>query len=151
MSKLKHQRKIVNILINPTFQMRMALRFIIIYLVVTGLLQAYFIFELNDYINKFIEVFPVTTEQHLLLHDIAINTVIVMSLTLAVGALSIFAMSVFYSHKIAGPIYVLKNNIQQLMEKNYSIRTHFREGDEFNEIADALSQLADKLKEEHPS
>ena len=126
--------------------MRMALRFIIVYIVVAGILQAFFTVELQKYIESFIKVFPVTTDQHLYLHDMVVNTIIAMALTIALGALSIFAMSVFYSHKIAGPIYVIKNNLEKILNEDYNIRPNLREGDEFNEVAELINRLADKLK-----
>ena len=52
----KFKRNIKNFVINPTFQMRMALRFIIVYIVVAGILQAFFTVELQKYIESFIKV-----------------------------------------------------------------------------------------------
>lgn len=147
-SEHKFKRKLSNILINPTFQMRMALRFIVIYIVVAGIFQVFFMILLNKYMDNFVKAFPITTNQHLVLHDIIIQIILAMSLLILIGALSIFIMAVYYSHKIAGPIYVIKNNINKLIEKDFQIRSNFRDGDEFNEISESLNRLADILKKE---
>ena len=128
--------------------MRMALRFIIVYIIVASGYQAFFTYILNGYIENFVRIFPITSDQHLLLHDIAVQTIIGMGVMLALGAIGIFAMSVYYSHKIAGPIYVIRNNLDKLAGGDFNIRTKFRDGDEFNEIAEAVNRLAEKIKSE---
>ena len=124
----------------------MALRFLIVYLILAGILQAYFIYELYSYIETFSELYPVSTKEHLVLHDLIINIVVSMSLTTVFGAFSIIAVSILYSHKIAGPIYVIKQNLDKLINSEYDIRTNFRDGDEFSEISHKINQLAKKLQ-----
>ncbi len=146
MKQDKHPRKLSNFIINPIFQSRMALRFIFAYLIVSGGLQIYFIYQINSYVKNFTKIFPVSTDQHLVLHDIVTNVIFAMGTITILGALTIFGISIVYSHKIAGPIYVIKQNIQKMIQGDLSVRSHFREGDEFNEIAHELGILADKLK-----
>lgn len=146
--KVKFKRKFSNIIINPTFQLRMSLRFIILYIIIAGIFQAFFILIMNNYMNNFVKEFPITIDQHLVLHTIVYQIIIAMFFLILLGAVSTFIVAVYFSHKIAGPIYVIKNNINKLIENDFSIRTNFRDGDEFSEISVALNRLTEKLKQE---
>jgi signal transduction histidine kinase len=74
-----------------------------------------------------------------------------MWLTLAQLALLgiVFVMSLFMSHKIAGPMYKLKNHITNLRSGRKYDHLFFRKGDNFPEIADEFNQFVDHLKAQH--
>ena len=134
-------------MINPIFQSRMALKFTLIYLIVAIALQLYFTSRLNEHKENFSRIFPVTTEQHLVLHDMITQAILFMTFVSLIGAFCIIGLAISYSHKIAGPIYVIRQNIQKMLDNNFNIRTNFRDGDEFSELAHDINLLAEKFKE----
>lgn len=56
------------------------------------------------------------------------------------------AISLLYSHRIAGPILRLKNYIEMFAEGKDVSNIQIRHYDEFREVADSLEKLRNKLK-----
>jgi sensor histidine kinase YesM len=51
----------------------------------------------------------------------------------------IFVLSVFLSHKIAGPLYKLQNYLRDIREGGEIRNLFFRDGDNFHEIAEEVN------------
>ena len=54
--------------------------------------------------------------------------------------------SMFLSHKIAGPIYHLKNDIRRVLEGDFTTRTYFRKSDELQDIATDFNNLIESIE-----
>jgi len=52
-------------------------------------------------------------------------------------------LSLRLTHHIAGPVYRLEQSMKSMAKGNLSLRTAFRQKDEFVELADALNELGD--------
>ncbi|MBU3933981.1 MAG: hypothetical protein KKH11_04880, partial [Candidatus Omnitrophica bacterium] len=65
------------------------------------------------------------------------------------SALSVIILTLFTSHKIAGPLYRLKKEIELFREGNLNLNFKIREKDQLQALANALSDLADSLKDKH--
>jgi sensor histidine kinase YesM len=57
----------------------------------------------------------------------------------------IFIVSIFISHKIAGPIYKLQNYLRNIREGGDITHLFFRNGDHFTEVADEVNQVMEYL------
>ena len=57
----------------------------------------------------------------------------------------IIILSIFLSHKIAGPIYRLETDIEELSKGNLRKRVRLRKGDELKTIADQINNLASAI------
>jgi sensor histidine kinase YesM len=58
---------------------------------------------------------------------------------------------VFFLHRVAGPIYRIRLTIKRLAEDQIPERSvRLRHGDFFQEVADELNRLIDKMRQEHP-
>lgn len=57
----------------------------------------------------------------------------------------IIILSIFLSHKIAGPIYRLETDIEELSKGNLRKRVRLRKGDELKTIADQINNLASTI------
>ncbi|MEA3347324.1 MAG: hypothetical protein U9Q21_04490 [Candidatus Auribacterota bacterium] len=57
----------------------------------------------------------------------------------------IIILSIFLSHKIAGPIYRLETDIEELLKGNLRKRVRLRKGDELKTIADQINNLASAI------
>lgn len=53
----------------------------------------------------------------------------------------IFVISIFISHKIAGPLYKLQNYLRNIREGGEITNLFFREGDNFPEIAEEINSV----------
>ncbi|PCJ19811.1 MAG: hypothetical protein COB02_06380 [Candidatus Cloacimonadota bacterium] len=63
-------------------------------------------------------------------------------------AVTIFVLSFLtlrLTHHIAGPVYRIESNLKEMAEGNFSLKTTFREGDEFKELADALNNFSEVI------
>jgi len=64
---------------------------------------------------------------------------------LAVVMLMVCFLSVFVSHKIAGPVYRLEESAKIIASGDFSRRIKLRSGDELQELADAFNTMTDSL------
>ncbi len=67
--------------------------------------------------------------------------------TLSVFAILAFTFIVNFPGYIANPIVQLTSSIKSIADKNYEERLHFDRNDEFEELAQAFNQMAEKLDE----
>jgi|YNPMSStandDraft_2_1061718.scaffolds.fasta_scaffold00088_13 sensor histidine kinase YesM len=58
-----------------------------------------------------------------------------------------FVNALFYSHKMAGPIYRLKKSCQELIEGKKNVSFKVRKDDEFHELSELLQKVAEKYYE----
>lgn len=127
--------------------MRFSFYFLLGFLGAISIIHGFLVYKMFNFMDDFTEAFPVQSPFHLQLHDIFNSFIIFSVVTVAVATVGIFVISIGYSHKIAGPAYVLKKSIEQMIEGNFDIRPGLREGDELIEVADALKKLADQQKQ----
>jgi hypothetical protein len=73
------------------------------------------------------------------MHHMFIGTILLMT------AVSIL-LSLFYSHRIAGPLYHLKKYLKGKTEGQSKERLKFRKGDFFHELADVTNEYFDYEK-----
>lgn len=59
----------------------------------------------------------------------------------------IFLISLFMSHKIAGPLYKLRKCIADAKNGNYDVICRFRKYDHFSELADDFNDLMESFKD----
>ncbi len=66
---------------------------------------------------------------------------------LILGSLLIGALSVFASHRIAGPIFRLNSSLKKMAKGSFDERITFRKNDYFQEIAANFNDMAQTLEE----
>lgn len=74
----------------------------------------------------------------LVLHGTVWPTVITVILIFSV-------LSIFLTHKIAGPVYRLKHALTELLGGNLDTRIHLRKWDDLQELAEQINLLSDDL------
>jgi len=53
---------------------------------------------------------------------------------------------VILSHRLAGPIYRLEKDLQEIAKGNFSIRIRFRKKDELKSIAEGINRILDEME-----
>jgi len=86
-----------------------------------------------------------TTADFLL--PILIQTALVVIILTSIATIIV---TLFVSHKIAGPLYRLKKAMGDLGEGNFSTEIKLREMDQLKDMAEAFNSMAAKLKEKLP-
>jgi len=62
------------------------------------------------------------------------------------SGISVILLTIFVSHKIAGPLYRLKNEIEKLGQGNLRVNFHIRTSDQLKSLADSLSRMVESLR-----
>ena len=65
----------------------------------------------------------------------------------SIYALIVVIVSVFVSHKLAGPIFRLEQVAELVAKGDLSVRVHFRDGDELAETAAHVNRMIESLRE----
>jgi methyl-accepting chemotaxis protein len=56
------------------------------------------------------------------------------------------ALSIFITHKIAGPLYRLKKSLSMIVEGNLDVKVKLRKGDDLKDLAEHFNMLAEELR-----
>jgi methyl-accepting chemotaxis protein len=66
----------------------------------------------------------------------------------AIGAVIILfgAVSIFVTHKIAGPLYRLKKSVSLITQGNLDINVNLRKGDDLKDLAEHINILVEELR-----
>ena len=76
---------------------------------------------------------------------VLIQTVIIV---MVIVGLAVIAVTLFVSHKIAGPLYRFKKAIQALTEGDFSSEFKIRRLDQLQDLADAFNGMINKVRAE---
>lgn len=79
---------------------------------------------------------PPTTRLQLILPVVLINNLLIM--------VALTVMAVFYSHRVAGPVYRIKNVINRALSGESEQRIFLREGDELKDLAEKINALLER-------
>ncbi|PKK91279.1 MAG: hypothetical protein CVV64_05800 [Candidatus Wallbacteria bacterium HGW-Wallbacteria-1] len=71
----------------------------------------------------------------------------VIFITEAIGLITIFFITLFISHNMAGPIYKIEKSLVRISEGDLSEIINLRKGDEFHELAIELNCAIDGIRE----
>ena len=55
------------------------------------------------------------------------------------------ALSIFITHKIAGPLYRLKKSLSMIVKGNLDVKVKLRKGDDLKDLAEHFNMLAEEL------
>lgn len=136
-------------LIDKPFQIKYALFLSVFGGLVAVLFGAHIFYFLHEYFKVFIPDYQtnpnaiqfILTEQRSILIYLSILTLLVMCL--------LFFIGVIVTHRMAGPVMVIRKKIEDLCGENFSARVHLRKGDEFRSLAEAFNELASHLDKKH--
>ena len=139
---MSYSRKIY--LINPKFQYRLSL-YASVLVFVTGLIYPFTIYVLLTAISanfslKNPEIAQFYTDKRNLL------IWLLTGLHFGFAILSFFGC-IFFSHKIAGPLYKLQKHLRAFREGVTPGRLYFRKGDYFQDVADDLNETIEHIED----
>ncbi|MFA6281070.1 MAG: methyl-accepting chemotaxis protein [Candidatus Omnitrophota bacterium] len=79
--------------------------------------------------------------------DFILPLLILSSLVaIVVGGIITISVTLFISHRIAGPLYRLEHDITEVGKGNLSIRIYVRKKDELNDLVGFLNQMIDSIR-----
>lgn len=119
-------------LINPSFQLKFSLLVCSVILIST-LVYPVIIY---DFFKLVSENVPNVSKNILAAQN---DLVLYLVMIQAVITLLVFIVFIFFTHKIAGPLYKLKNHLAGIREGNPITPLTFRNGDYFHDVAEEVS------------
>ncbi len=131
-------------LINKAFQLKYSL-YLVISGVVGSLLVALIMYWWWKRNNEYMEMMGMLDPEFS-----QANIIVIVTLATFVISTGIFLFfwGILLTHRMAGPIYVIKNVINTILEGKWPSQRHLRKKDEFKDIFQDLNSLVVKLREE---
>lgn len=138
---MSYGRKIY--LINPAFQ----LRFSIYVCFLICLVSAVYPWSIYELMNNIVVHFAVKNPDVATHYETKRNSLMLflVSLHFALTLLS-FVICIFFSHKVAGPLYKLTQHLLLIRKGDSPGKLWFRRGDYFKEIADEVNETVNYLE-----
>ncbi|MCX6112389.1 MAG: HAMP domain-containing protein [Proteobacteria bacterium] len=134
-------------LVNRPFQFKYSILLSLLGGLVAALFAAHVFYFLNENIHVFIPNFSESPEIAQVIFGeqkkIAIYLMVLIFLVMCV----LFFLGIILTHKIMGPVLVLKRKMQDVAEGRYSARVYLRKGDELKDLAVAFNSMAKTLQE----
>jgi signal transduction histidine kinase len=127
-------------LINPPFQLRFSLIVCSVIVISTMIYPViiYDFFNLVSAISPEVGRNVAAAQNDLILYLVLIQIVI---------TLLVFVIFIFFTHKIAGPLFKLKNHLSGIREGNAITQLSFRNGDYFQDVAEEVNIFLETIEE----
>lgn len=87
---------------------------------------------------------PALTNEQLIDIFVAGNQILLWKMLVAI--VFICFVSVFVSHKIAGPVFRFEESAKTIANGDFSLRIRLRKGDELHDLADAFNRMTESLE-----
>ena len=136
-----------NYFIDRGFQSKFIIRFCLVLLVTSLLIGALFIFFTESSTTVAIENTKVVVKRTSdFIMPIMVQTLIIVTIS---SALSVIILTLFTSHKIAGPLYRVKKEIDRLKQGDLTSSCRIRKNDQLQNLANDISDLTEAWRDKH--
>ena len=150
-AKITGHSKRKNFIINKHFQDRFSF-FVVSWLFVLSLVFPFTIYQLFDFFLSLMQS-QMMGAPYEIIKQTKGQIIYVLIGSEIVLVFLVFLMSIFVSHKIAGPIYRLRKFLDEISGGVFTKKVNFRKGDYFLELADDMnvfcSKILDLKKKDH--
>ena len=145
MANQPYKRK--NYFIDKNFQTKFILKFCLIVIVSSILIGGILFFLSRNSTTVTIENTKVTVKRTSdFILPVMIQTILIVSVS---SALVVALLTIFISHKIAGPLYRLKKEIDALGDGNLGVNFYIRTDDQLQNLSGSLNQMVSSLRAKH--
>lgn len=125
--------------IKKEFQARFIIKFCLIVIISALISGIILYFSTNRQLGG---TYPESLNIIRVLNDtLAANLLYSGLITIIVISIVTIALTLFASHKIAGPLYRLEKNVEIIGDGDLTLETHLRENDEITSVAEALNKM----------
>jgi hypothetical protein len=139
------KRRLSNFLLQPILQTRIGAYCILLSFVFAGLIAAIVYVHLGKLFGFIIEMTDAPFEVETIIFSYLASIQTWIYLTLAAYMLIVMAISIWYTHRLVGPMVAFKRHFEALQQGNYSHRTNLRKSDAFHEAAMELNKASEIL------
>lgn len=136
-----------NYFIDKRFQTEFILRFSFIVLFASLCLGLLLIYLTKESTTVTIENARVQVKNTAdFMFPLLLQTILVVTV---VCALLIVILTLLASHKIAGPLYRIRKELELIKNGSFTSSFHIRKGDQMQDLADSLSDVVSLLRDKH--
>ena len=135
-----------NFIVNPRFQLKFS-AYVAILVFVSSIIYPFTIYDLMEsFIGYMSERAPELSGQ---LKDKQTSLIFILSIWQLGFTTLVFIGCIFFSHKIAGPMYKLQKFLMSIRDGEARGTLFFRKGDYFHEVADDLNDTFEMIEENY--
>ncbi|RKY69927.1 MAG: hypothetical protein DRQ24_10115 [Candidatus Latescibacterota bacterium] len=136
-----------NIFIDKNFQSKFILKFCTVVIIASLLIAALLLFFSRNSTTVAIENTKVIVKRTSdFIFPVVVETVLIVAIF---SSISVIIITLFASHKISGPLYRLKREIEALGKGNFKRNFNIRGNDQLQELAHALQEMCSSLRDKN--
>jgi len=142
---LKNMVKRSVFIVNRPFQFKYSLLLALVGVLIAILFSAHIFYFLNQYLQVVIPNYI----DHPQIYDFIMSEkrkiIIYLIVLITLLACFLFFMGVVITHKIAGPMMVIKRKMAEVEKGDFEAHVRLRKGDEFRDFADSFNKMLNSL------
>ena len=132
-------------IVNRPFQIRYSLLFTLCGVLVAILFCAHIFYFLNEYLQVVIPDYADRPQVYDFIMSEKRKIILYLALLVSLLACFLFFMGIVLTHKIAGPIMVVKRRMADIERGDFGGQIKLRKGDEFKDLADSFNKMLNSL------
>jgi nitrogen fixation/metabolism regulation signal transduction histidine kinase len=137
--------KRANFLINKRFQLKFAF-FVCSWIFALSMIYPIIIYNIFEYCMKLLNsgstASPLAAAK---VQEIESKVLVLLGILQLLFLGITFILSIFLSHRIAGPLYKLRRSMEEVARGNFDLRITFRKNDHFMEMQDTFNDMIQHL------
>jgi methyl-accepting chemotaxis protein len=139
------KRRLSNFLLQPILQTRIGAYCILLSFLFAGVIAAIVYVHLGKLFGFIIEMTDAPEEVQTIILSYLSSIQTWVYLTLGAYILFVLALSIWYTHRLVGPMVAFKRHFEALQQGNFTHRTNLRKNDAFHEAATELNKATEML------
>jgi len=143
--KAKNIAKRSIFIVNRPFQIKYSLFFTIAGVLIAVLFCAHIFYFLNEYLQVVIPDYADRPQVYAFIMSEKRKIILYLALLVSLLGCFLFFMGIVFTHKIAGPIMVIKRRMSDIEKGDFGAQVKLRKGDEFKDLADSLNKMLNSL------
>ncbi len=151
-SRKKTHRNFAAIIIEPFKQLKLGVYVIAVsltFVVLTALVFFNAFFEQYQYIVEMFQIVDPNNQWAAVTNDVFYKNAVRLGVLLICFVIVIFSVVFYITHKYYGPLISINRFLEGIAKGDYSQRVVIRKGDELQDLADHLNQMAESLQKRH--
>ncbi len=139
------KRRLSNFLLQPLIQTRIGAYCMLLSFLFAGMIAAIIYVHLGKLFGFIIEMTDAPEEVQTIILSYLSSIQTWVYLTLGAYIVFVLAISIWYTHRLVGPMVAFKRHFEALQNGNFSHRTNLRKNDAFHEAANELNKATEML------
>jgi methyl-accepting chemotaxis protein len=139
------KRRLSNFLLQPIIQTRIGAYCIGLSFLFAAVIAGIVYVHLGKLFGFIIEMTDAPEEVQTIIMSYLSSIQTWVYLTLAAYILFVLAISIWYTHRLVGPMVAFKRHFEALQQGNFNHRTNLRKNDAFHEAANELNKATEIL------